>query len=313
MTERPPESGLPEPSEADVVAEESTPPAADAGPRRSFAVRGLPLAWLVLLILVGAGVLIGPAIENEADALVNPDRAAAEAVNQAFTRLPQGALVLVAMDADLGTYPEIRGTTGDALEKLLGRGASLAFVSVSVEGRAIAAAQLEALRAGGVAGERLLDLGFVSGAEAGMVKLVDSPLRPGVTGPIAAQVAQRGGGIGAFDLILLVGGSDIGPRSWVEQVGTRLPSTPMVAIAPTFMQPELAPYLRTGQLDGLLATVRDDAGYVGVRLRLEHGVLPSAFALLIGMLVALLILLRQLAMALPRLRGGSPAPEALDE
>jgi tetrahydromethanopterin S-methyltransferase subunit F len=87
----------------------------------------------------------------------------------------------------------------------------------------------------------------------------------------------------------------------------------MVAIAPTFMQPELAPYLRTGQLDGLLATVRDDAGYVGVRLRLEHGVLPSAFALLIGMLVALLILLRQLAMALPRLRGGSPAPEAPDE
>jgi hypothetical protein len=50
-----------------------------------------------------------------------------------------------------------------------------------------------------------------------------------------------------------------------------------------------------------------------VRLRLEHGVLPSAFALLIGMLVALLILLRQLAMALPRLRGGSPAPEAPDE
>ena len=147
-----------------------------------------------------------------------------------------------------------------------------------------------------------------------MVRLVDGALRPGMSGALASLLAQRGGGIGAFDLILLVGGSDIGPRSWVEQVGTRLPETPMVAIAPTFAQPELAPYLRTGQLDGLLATIRDDASYVlSTRSGAVPGDLPSVFALRIGMLVALIVLLRQLAMALPRLRGGSPGLEVTDE
>jgi hypothetical protein len=155
-----------------------------------------------------------------------------------------------------------------------------------------------------------------------MVRLVDGALRPGMAGPIASLMAQRSrGGIGAFDLILLVGGSDIGPRSWVEQVGTRLPTTvAMVAIAPTFAQPELAPYLRTGQLAGLLATIRDDATYaqrvpgaaVG-GIDATGDALPSAFALRIGMLVALIVLLRQLAGVLPRLRSGVGAAEAVDE
>jgi hypothetical protein len=313
MTEPPADSAAAEPADAEGAAEDVRPPEY-RGRSLGLARRGLPLWWLLLLALVGAGVLVGPSIEHEADALANPDPAAADAVGQAFGQLPPGALVLVAMDADLGTYPEIRGTTVTALEDLLRRGASLAFVSVSVEGRAIAAAQLEALRSDGVPAERLLDLGFVSGAEAGMVRLVDGALRPGMTGPLPALVAQRGGGIGAFDLILLVGGSDIGPRTWVEQVGTRLPARPMVAIAPTFAQPELAPYLRTGQLSGLLATIRDDAAYVrGTTTGDSSGLLPSAFALRIGMLVALVVLLRQLALALPRLRGGSPAPEAVEQ
>jgi hypothetical protein len=315
MTEPMPDAAVPEPEAPEPAADRVPPaPAGGMGRPRAPAIRGLPLAWLVLLVLLAVGVLVGPSVENETGALANPDQAAAETVNRAFAQVSPGALVLVAMDADLGTYPEIRGTVGAALQDLLQRGASLAFVSVSVEGRAIAAAQLDALRGSGASGERLLDLGFISGAEAGMVRLVDGALRPGMSSPLASLLAQRGGGIGAFDLILLVGGSDIGPRSWVEQVGTRLPETPMVAIAPTFAQPELVPYLRTGQLDGLLATIRDDASYVqSTATGGVIGDLPSSFALRIGMLVALIVLLRQLAMALPRLRGGGPAPEALDE
>ena len=40
---------------------------------------------------------------------------------------------------------------------------------------------------------------------------------------------------------------------------------------------------------------------------------PSSFAMRIGMIVALMVLLRQLARAMPRLGGGALAPEALDE
>jgi len=313
MTEPTP-GQAPDPSELEDIADEPTRDGADEPrPPRGRRLGGQSIGWLVLLALIVAGVLIGQSVERGAGLMANPNTAAADAVHAAITALPPSSLVLVAMDGDLGTYPEIRATTRIALHDLLTRGASLAFVSVSVEGRAIAAAELGALRQAG-SGERVLDLGFVTGAEAGMVRLVDGALPPGADGPLAALVAQRGPGIGAFKLILVVGGNDISPRSWVEQVGTRLPDTPMVAIAPTFAQPELAPYVRTGQLAGLLATIRDDAAYVqGVRGPEVTDTIPSSFAMRIGMIVALIVLLRQLARAVPRLGGGALAPEALDE
>src|SRR4029450_1747602 len=111
--------------------------------------------------------------------LANPDTARVSEVDAAFDALPDDALVLVAMDGDLGTYPEIRPALRAALDDLLRRGASLAFVSVSVEGRAIAVAELARLGAGGVDADGLLDLGYVSGVEAGLVRLVTDALPPG--------------------------------------------------------------------------------------------------------------------------------------
>ncbi|HEX6655403.1 MAG TPA: hypothetical protein VF153_04240 [Candidatus Limnocylindria bacterium] len=298
---------------AEITDEEvPTEPDASAGQPRRFLDNGA-LAWLALLALIGAGVLIGRSVEGNSSLLANPNRAAADAVHATFAKLPPRPLVLVVMDADLGTYPEIRATTGRIINDLSLQDALIAFVSTSVEGRAIAAGTLGS-RNPDSGGEPPLDLGFISGSEAGMVRLVDGALRPGMSGPVASLIAQGGGGLGAFDLILVVGGTDIGPRSWVEQVGTRLPSLPMVAIAPTFAYPELAPYVRTGQLDGLLATIRDDAGYAaGGRLPLDSDPLPSSFALRVGMIVALAVLLRQLARVLPRLGSGGSAGAGLDD
>ena len=275
---------------------------------------GLAFGWIALLLLIAGAVLIGPSLGGAPLALANPDQRAVDAVDAVFAGLPQQSLVLVAMDADLGTYPEIRPATHAVLTDLQAHGAGIAFVSVSVEGRALAVAELDRLRRQGAADDRLLDLGFVSGAEAGMVRLVDAALRPGMSGSMAALIAQRGGGIGAFDCIVVVGGADIGPRSWVEQIGTRLPSVPMVAIAPTFAQPELAPYVRSGQLAALLATTRDDAAYVDrIGASAAEDQPPSTLAMLVGMLVALVVLGRQLLGALPRLASGSPVAEELEE
>jgi hypothetical protein len=297
---------------------EAPPPAAPAPAQRARRrlASGGALAWIGLLAAIGFAILLNPPAQAPSLALANPDSSAADGVRAAFDGIEQPGLVLVAMDADMGTYPEIRATVHAAMADLVARGSSLAIVSVSAEGRALAAAELDRLRRSGLPADRLLDLGFVSGAEAGMVRLVDGALRPDMRGPMAALIAQRGGGIGAFDLILLVGGGDIGPRSWVEQVGTRLPSTPMVAIAPTFSQPELRPYLRSGQLSGLLATVRDDAAYVArvqpASASAADGP-PSALAMLVGMLAVLAVLLRQLLGALPRLGGGSSVLDEAEE
>jgi hypothetical protein len=285
-------------------------------------LQGGGMAWLALLLVLAVGVIVGARETSDALQLANPDPIRSAQVREAFARLPAQALVLVAMDPDLGTYAEIRPTLRAALDDLLRGGASLAFVSVTTEGRAIAAAELERLRDLGTADEVLLDLGFVSGAEAGMVRLVGDALPAGASGPVADAISAGGGGISAFQMVLLVGGIDIGPRSWVEQVGTRLPALPMVAIAPTFMQPELAPYLRTGQLAGLLATVRDGATY-SQAVAADRFVLlsdeprgdrpPSSLAVLLGMLIAAGVLGRQLLGSLPGLGGPVPAAPVEEE
>jgi hypothetical protein len=277
---------------------------------------------LVLLCVLGLGVVIGSGEPFDALQLANPDPIRSAQVRAAFAGLPDQALVLVAMDADLGTYGEIRPTLRAAFDDLLRGGASLAFVSVTAEGRAVAAAELERLRTIGTPAEAVIDLGFVAGAEAGMVRLVGNALPAGASGQMADAIATAGGGIGAFQLVLLVGGTDIGPRSWVEQVGTRLPALPMVAVAPTFLQPELAPYLRTGQLAGLLATVRDGAAYARA-VRDEQSIpeadeprsdgSPSSLAMLLGMLIALAVLGRQLLGSLPGMGAGPVAEPAEGE
>jgi hypothetical protein len=109
-----------------------------------------------------------------------------------------------------------------------------------------------------------------------------------------------------------VGGADIGPRAWVEQVAPRIPELPIVAVVPTFLHPEVAPYLRTGQLAALLGTLRDDAAYLsavaapaGVR---DATSAPGALPMLLGLVVALALIVRSAYG-----RRGSPATPSTTE
>ena len=275
-------------------------------PRRSTRARFVPLA---LIVLLGGAVLLRPGDDGGALLLANPDRARVAELRAAFDALPEAPLVLVGLDADLGTYPEIQVAVRAALADLLARDARLAVVSFSPEGRAIAGAELDRLRRDGVGADQLLDLGFIAGAEAGMVRAVTDLLPTGSEGPMADAIRETGTGIAAFGLVLVVGGTELGPRTWVEQVGTRLPSLPIAAIVPTFAQPELAPYLRTGQLVALLATLRDGAAYaadVGGGGEGAPDRVPSALAMLVGLLVALGALGRTVAASL---WGIAPGPD----
>jgi hypothetical protein len=212
----------------------------------------------------------------------------------------------VACDADLGTYPEIRPATRAALSDLDGHGAQVTIVSFTTDGRAIAAAELDRIaRAGGTPP---VDLGFVSGSEAGLVRGIGSIVPEAADGATVDAIRQRGGGIGAFDLVLIVSGSDLSARSWVEQVGARLPDLKMAAIAPTFLAPELEPYLGSGQLVALLATLREGIAYaeaIGGDAIATPGSAPAPLPMLVGMLVALAALADG-AMRRPGSRVGRP-------
>lgn len=211
----------------------------------------------------------------------------------ALDALPPEPIVLVGFDPDLGTYAEVRPTVRTVIADLLNRGSRLAFVSVTPEGRALLVAELDRLARAEANPTRVLDLGYLPGAEAALVSLVrELPVGEG-TGSLARQLAA--GGIGAVDAAVIIGGNDIGPRSWVEQVAPRTDELPLLAVAPTVLLPELLPYLESGQLVALLATPVAGAAYrdgadVGALERLLEIAPPGPLPILVGMIVAILVL-----------------------
>jgi hypothetical protein len=274
----------------------SPAPDAELAPQEPSPRRPLPTASLPMLaLLLGLAAAWLLPVTNLVQLRESQPDAAAE-FQATIAALPEQALVLVDMDADLGTYPEIRYATRAAFANLLAVGARLAFVSFSPEGRAIAVAEQERLARLGDTSDRLLDLGFRSGAEAGLVQLAGNGIGE-ATGPIADAVRVRGRGLAGFDLALVIGGGDIGPRSWIEQVEPRVPELKVATITPTFLLPEVQPYRDAGQLVALLGTLPDDTAYGALVASAGTGgaatfdqTAPSANALLLGMLVAIGVL-----------------------
>jgi hypothetical protein len=284
-------AGEPEPDEH--AAADEPPRPGPRRPRLSGGLRtGIPvLAILVLLAIASFVPGVNLVSGGSADA---PGRD----LQAVISRLPAGAPVVVDIDADLGTYPEIRYATRAALASLMRQGADLAIVSFSGEGRAIAAAEIARLRDLGAGPDRLLDLGFRSGGEPALVQLAGSGIGPRATGPLAD--ALRKNGPGSFRLALVIGGAEIGPRSWVEQVQPRLPNIPIAGITPSFLLPEVLPYRSSGQLAALLGTLPADVAFgqqvaagagpaFGPGIFAERG--PSGAAIVLGMLVAIAVLL----------------------
>ena len=226
--------------------------------------------------------------------LSDPDPEVAERMTAALAALGDEPRVLVGFDADIGTYPEIRPTVRSLIADILFREARLAFVSLTAEGRALASAELARLGRGEANPTRLLDLGFIPGAEAGLVDLARG-MRVADSADSAFAREVDAGGIGAFDAVLVIGGNDLGPRSWIEQVAPRIDDIPFLAVTPTVLLPEVQPYLAGGALTAVLATPRAGAAYresldIGNLARLADPIEPRPLPLLIGMLVAVAVL-----------------------
>ena len=255
--------------------------------RRALLRRLLPL--VLVLGLAGAWLL------PETDALVLAgDRAAAEGWTAALDELPDAATVLVGFDPDLGTYGEIRPTVRTALADLLARNVRLVVISLTPEGRALGLAELARLARYEANPTRILDLGYLTGAEAALAALARQPAVPAsASGALAGRLRDEG--IGAVDGVLVIGGNDLGPRTWVEQLQPRIERVPFLAIAPATLLPELQPYVAGGQLAGLLGTPRDGAAYratarLGALDRLAEADAPPALPILVGLLAAIAVL-----------------------
>ena len=248
-------------------------------------VAALAIAWLT------------PTLDGVS--LASGDDEAAARVPATLESLPDAAVLLVGFDPDLGTYAEIRPTVRTLLGDLLARDARLLFVSLTPEGRALLLAELARLDRGDANPTRILDLGFVPGAEAALVSLARGlPADAKASGALARQVAAEG--MEAVDGLVVIGGNDIGPRSWIEQLVPRVGPLPLVAVAPSVLLPELQPFVATGQIDALLATPRDGAAYrdaaeLGRLGRFAEEAARAELPVLVGLLVAVAVLGHALA------------------
>lgn len=273
--------------------------------RRALALRLAP-ALLVLLLAAAWLLPIGDGLRLESG-----DASIAERWSAQLDELPGDPVILVGFDPDLGTYAEVRPTVRVLIADLLNRDARLAFVSLTPEGRALALAELSRMERGGANPTRLADLGYLPGAEAALVSLTRELPEPAEANALGRRLADAG--IAGADAILVVGGNDFGPRSWIEQVIPRIDDVPILAVAPVILLPELQPYLASGQLDALAATPRDGAAYrasveLGPLQRLANDVEPSTAAVLVGLVVTLLVLGQALVARLAR-PGAAPVRE----
>ena len=221
------------------------------------------------------------------------DGGTAGRVTATLDELDESPVVVVGFDPDVGTYPEIRPAVRTLLAELLERGARIVIVSLTSEGRALLLAELGRLEAAAAPGDAtIVDLGFVPGVEAALVSLSRSVAAPNAPADLATRLAASG--LGIADLIVVVGGNDVGPRTWVEQALPRVGSPPTIAVAPTTLLPELLPYVESGQLDALIGTPIDGATYRAAADPDPAGVAADRpvdrLALLVGVIMAIGVL-----------------------
>lgn len=250
-------------------------------------IRGAAAQLALLAVLCVAIVVpLGGALT-----MAQPDSAAADGFVGALDDLDDRSRVLVAFDADLGTYAEIRPTVRAVLDDLTDRGVDLVTVSLTPEGRALAVAERSRLADG-------VEIGFVPGAEAALVRIAGALSGSG-------ELAAERDALRDIDLVLVIGGNDLGPRSWVEQVAPRVESLPIAGISPTVLLPEVAPYVASGQLVASVANPREGAALREALAGVEDEG-PPPEAVLAGLVVAIAVLAEALLRGWLRI-GPSPA------
>ncbi|MDI7277491.1 MAG: zinc ribbon domain-containing protein, partial [Anaerolineae bacterium] len=261
--ERPEEPPTPEQEKAAdlfaaVAAEEvhASPPAGAAPERLRRERQGPGLRLLIALALLVAVIVPllwrgGPL--SASGAFPAPLAGAARTI----AGLPPGATVLMAFEYDAGLAGDLQPVAEALLDELLTRGANVLTVSTQPEGAALAEMALDrALRAhrGARRGERVMNLGYLTGGQAAIRTLagsIPSVISTDWEGRTLAETPLTVGLVGARDLPLVVvlGRDLISVQAWIEQVGAPF-ETPLVAGTPALVEPALEPYLAAGLLRG---------------------------------------------------------------
>lgn len=228
---------------------------------------------------------------------------ATQAAFDQLQALPAGARVLVAADYDAATAAELEPFLAAMTHDLIARDVGVVVLSLSPEAPPLVAPLLDEIVAahGAKRGTDLVHLGYVPGLSAAMVATGDAlgivfprDFRgtPTADLPLLAGV----GGLADFDLLVPLAGGRPGVEGWLVHVQGRFVRN-VVAATASELAPELAPYLDSGQLQGLVTGIQGAAAFE--RLVGRVGVATQAT---VGQSLAHLFLLGVVAFAVWRRR-----------
>jgi hypothetical protein len=187
---------------------------------------------------------------------------------QAVAALRPGAPVLVAFDYDPSTQGEMEPQARAVLAHLMQRGARIAAVSLLPAGAAQAqlAFAATATAQGYRYGNDFINLGYLAGDEAALATLGQDitaafPRDFGERLPTSGRTVLQGiRGVRDFALVVVLASDERTALAWLTQVQARF-GVPMTAGVSAASAAQMAPYLQSGQLAGLLTGVPGAAEY----------------------------------------------------
>jgi hypothetical protein len=279
----------------------------EVAPTRPAELASSILRWLLYLLIavsIAVPLLVGGRFP--------PRLSIAPATQEFFNALENVTseqVVLVAHDYDLSTFAEMEPLAAAAVQHLAERGARLLNVSLTLQGPAVAEQMLEASLEGYRDyryGVDYLELGYLAGEDVAARQVGEAFLDPDRLDYREGKALQEFSvlsGVRRWEdigLVLVLAADPAALRRWVEQVEGPYGRI-LVAGVSAQVDPLARPYLRSGQLRGLLSGVVGTAEYEQLR---EH---PGEASLILGPLslahvaIVLLVLLANLEVLLARL------------
>lgn len=207
-----------------------------------------------------------PALESMAG---NAGIVGAASFHKAIIALPEEASVLVAMEFSPGFSGEINPSAKSTFELLMNRNAHLAIVSTNTSGPVLAEGiKNEVLKSIPGLQEQyshrdwFINLGYLPGETLSLQELVSDPqqaVRYGISSGSENRLVWDSAGLiniqnlNDFSMLVLITDTGETARAWIEQVQPSIPDVPFLIVASAQAAPMVQPYLKSGQVQGLLS------------------------------------------------------------
>jgi hypothetical protein len=260
-------TGFPGETFAAVVASRDTwtPPVVSTP---SGAERAASLVPRLLYVALLVAVLVPFLVPGDWSGSTIPLTPSTAAFFQTIAALRPGSPVLVAFDYDPSTQGELDPQARVVLAHLMQRGARISAVSLLPAGPAQAQLAFAgtATGQGYTYGDDYIILGYLAGEEAALATLAQSvtaafPRDFHERLPTSGRPVLQGiGGVRDFALVVVMASDERSVVAWLTQVQSRF-GVSMAAGVSAAIAAQMAPYLQSGQLAGLLTGLPGAAEY----------------------------------------------------